>query len=100
MANSKYHPVDSDAHPLTVPSVPDQIELEKQHVREMMQRYRNVFGTDDGRLVLGDILTLCHIGETLDPKDPVQVSEYNVGLTILRMAGALDPFYFQLGIGR
>jgi len=76
------------------------LEQEKQRVKEMIQRYKNVFGTEEGKIVLGDILTLCRFGETLDPKDPAQVSEYNVGLTILRMAGALDPLYSQLGMGR
>lgn len=78
----------------------EEVEREKQHVRELQQRYKNVFGTEEGRIVLGDILTLCHFGETLDPKDPVQAAEYNVGLTILRMAGVLDPLYLQLGMGR
>lgn len=75
-----------------------EIEREKQRVRDMMQRYKNVFGTDEGRLVLGDILTLCHFGETLDPKDAVQTSEHNVGVTILRMAGGLDSLYLQFGM--
>jgi hypothetical protein len=83
-------------HPLD-PDDPE-IKREKEHVREMLQRYKNVFGTEEGRLVLGDILTLCHFGETLDPKDPVQAAEYNVGLTIIRMAGVLDPMYLQLGM--
>jgi hypothetical protein len=98
MSPGKYHPVDPDEHPLDVPGVPDQIELEKQHVRDMLQRYKNVFGSEEGRLVLGDILTLCHFGETLDPNDPVQAAEYNVGVTILRTAGGLDSLYSQLGI--
>ena len=92
MANPNYHPIDPDD--------PDSVEREKQRVREMLQRYQNVFGTEEGRVVLGDILTLCHFGETLDPKDPVQAAEYNVGVTILRMAGVLDPLYLQLGMGR
>jgi hypothetical protein len=83
------HPLDPD-NPETT--------LKQKRAEEMMQRYRNVFGTPEGRLVLGDILTLCHFGETLDPKDPVQAAEYNVGLTIVRMAGVLDPFYLQLGM--
>jgi len=92
MSNPNYHPLDPDD--------PDGVEREKQRVREMLQRYQNVFGTEEGRVVLGDILTLCHFGETLDPKDPVQAAEYNVGVTILRMAGVLDPLYLQLGMGR
>ena len=78
----------------------DELEQEKQRIREMTQRYKNVFGSEEGRLVLGDILTLCNFGETLDPNDPVKVAEYNLGITILRMAGVLDPLYLQLGMGR
>ena len=65
---------------------------------DMQQRYKNVFSSTEGRIVLGDILTLAHFGETLNPTDPVQVAEYNLGITILRMAGVLDPLYSQLGI--
>jgi len=82
-----------------MPDEPE-VEREKQRVKEMVQRYHNVFGTGEGRVVLRDILTLTHFGDTLDPQDPVQVAEYNVGLTILRMAGALDPLYSELGMGR
>ncbi len=64
-------------------------EREKQRAREMMQRYKNVFGSGEGRLVLGDILTLWHFGDNLDPNDPVNVTEHNLGITILRMAGDL-----------
>ena len=66
---------------------------------DMQRRYRNVFGTAEGRIVLGDIcLTLCHFSETLVPTDQTAVAEYNIGLTILRMAGGLDLLYGQLGI--
>jgi hypothetical protein len=69
--------------------------------KEMQQRYKNVFSGGEGRIVLGDILTLCHFGEILDPpEDVVRVAEYNVGLTIARMAGALNLIYSQLGIVR
>ena len=71
---------------------------EEQRVRDMLARYRNVFGSAEGRIVLGDLLTLGHFGETLNPKDEVQVAEYNFALTIARMAGALDMVYSQLGI--
>jgi hypothetical protein len=64
----------------------------------MQQRYRNVFGTPEGRVVLGDILTLGHFGETLNPEDTVRVVEYSFALIIARMAGALDLVYKQLGI--
>ena len=61
-------------------------------------RYRNVFGTAEGRIVLGDILTLGHFGETLNPLDPVAVAEHNAAIVIARMAGAFDPLYTELGM--
>lgn len=66
--------------------------------REMQQHYRNVFGTAEGRIVLGDILTLGHFGETLNPLDAVSVAEYNAAIVIARMAGAFDMVYDQLGM--
>ena len=66
--------------------------------KEMQQHYKNVFGTPEGKIVLGDILTILHFGETLDPKDVACIAEYNVGLTIARMAGALNLIYTQVGI--
>lgn len=74
------------------------VEQRIREAQEMQHRYRNIFGTPEGRRVLGDILTLGHFGVTLNPNDPVQVAEYNVALTIARMAGALDPMYSQLGM--
>lgn len=64
----------------------------------MQQRYRNVFGTMEGRIVLGDILTLGHFGESLNPADLVAVAEYNAAITIARMAGAFDPLWQHLGM--
>jgi len=66
--------------------------------REMQQRYKNVFGTAEGKIVLGDILTLGHFGETLNPADVVAVAEYNAAIVIARMAGALDTVYKQYGM--
>jgi hypothetical protein len=66
--------------------------------KDMQQRYKNVFGTPEGRRVLGDILTLGHFGVALNPNDPVEVAEYNLALTIARMAGALDLVYPQVGL--
>jgi len=65
---------------------------------EMQQYYRNVFGTGEGQRVMGDILTVGHFGETIDPNDPVKVAEYNFAIVIARMAGVLDPLYQQLGM--
>ena len=66
--------------------------------KEMQQRYRNVFSSPEGRVVLGDILTLGHFGETLNPTDPIAVAEYNAAVVIARMAGAFDALYKQLGM--
>ena len=70
----------------------------KMDPQEMQQHYRNVFGTPEGKIVLGDILTLTRFGETLTPDDPQQVAMYNVGITIARMSGALNMIYPQIGI--
>lgn len=37
--------------------------------------------------MLADILAECHFGSTLDPENPVQVAEYNVGVMILSKMG-------------
>jgi len=55
---------------------------------ELMDKYRAVFlQTPMGLEVLGDILLMCHFGCTLNPANVVQVSEYNVGATILSNCG-------------
>ena len=71
---------------------------EEQRVREMMQMYRNVFGTPEGRIVLGDILTLGHFGETLNPDDPARFGEYSLAVVIARQAGAFDQLWRDLGL--
>ncbi len=65
---------------------------------EMQQYYHNVFQSMEGQKVIGDILTVGHFGETIDPNDPVKVAEYNFAIVIARMAGVLDPLYQQLGM--
>lgn len=64
--------------------------------REMEQRYRNVFGTDEGRRVLGDILVSCHFGMPI--KDETERVEYNLGIAILRQSGTISSIYRLLGI--
>ena len=66
--------------------------------QETMQRYRNTFGTEHGRKVLGDILLMGHVLDNIDPNNNVQIAERNFALTIARLAGALDLVYPQLGI--
>jgi hypothetical protein len=64
-------------------------ELSKKRdlaTKEMRQNYRNVFGTNEGRKVLGDILALCHYGVTL--ANDMERIEYNIGLEIAQMSGS------------
>jgi hypothetical protein len=65
--------------------------------KEMQQLYKNVFGSAEGRVVLGDILTKGHYGVTLDPETD-QVAEYNFALVVGTLAGAFDQIYNQLGM--
>lgn len=69
-----------------------------QLAKEMQQRYRNVFDTPEGRMVLGDILTLGHLGVNIDPNDPILVTEKNFAETIARTAGAFDQIFQYLGM--
>jgi hypothetical protein len=71
---------------------------EDNEFEAMQKRYKNVFSTPEGRIVLGDILTIGHFGETLNPTDPIVVAEYNAAITIARMAGSLDSLYRDLGM--
>lgn len=70
-----------------------------QDAIDMLQRYRNVFGTAEGKLVLGDILfNLGHFGDNIEPTDPVLSAERNIAVTIARMAGAFNTLYNELGM--
>jgi hypothetical protein len=62
----------------------------------MKQRYRNVFGTDEGVLVLGDILRMCHFGVPLNSEE--ERVEYNVGVAIARMCGIMGLVDNLVGI--
>ena len=95
MPNNKYHPLD-----LCGSGETEEMERQKQYLRDMAQRYKNVFSTPEGKTVLGDILTSCHFGETLNPNDPVEVAEYNTGLAILRSTGFLEVLILELRVGR
>ena len=72
--------------------------MTEQDAKDMMQRYHNVFGTREGRIVLGDIIENGHVFDNIDPHDPVLVTERNFALTIARTAGAFDNLYPILGI--
>ena len=67
--------------------------------QEMQQRYRNVFGTAEGRIVLGDISTIGHVFDAIDPTDIARNAERNFALVVLQSAGAFDQLYPQLGLG-
>jgi len=67
-----------------------------QKEQERLHRYRNVFGSAEGRLVLGDILVTCHFGVPLN--SDVERIEYNVGVAIARMSGMMSAIDLQLGI--
>jgi hypothetical protein len=66
--------------------------------QQMLRRYHNVFGSDEGRIVLGDIATIAHVFDAVDPHDIVLVAQRDLALIIMQMAGALDSLYLQLGI--
>lgn len=65
--------------------------------RDMEQRYHNVFSSDEGRLVLGDILSICHFGVPLN--NDAERIEHNVGVAIARMSGMMTAIDQHLGIG-
>jgi len=66
---------------------------------DLQKCYENTFKSLEGQKVMGDILfRLGHFGETMDPRDLAVVAEYNVAVTIARMARVLDPLYRQLGM--
>jgi hypothetical protein len=74
-------------------SRPDQ----ERRQRDMEAYYRNVFGSAEGRKVLGDIMAFCHFGKLLN--DETERVEYNVGVAIARMSGIMSEIDQQLGIG-
>jgi hypothetical protein len=61
---------------------------EDRQLQEMIQRYRNVFRTGEGRRVLGHILELCHFSVPLNSEE--ERHEYNVGIAIARMCGIMS----------
>lgn len=67
-----------------------------QRQQEMEQLYRNVFGSAEGRKVLGHILAANHFGVPLN--NEVERIEYNVGVAIARMSGIMSEVDSLLGI--
>jgi hypothetical protein len=74
---------------------PGNAEFDRRE-RERLQRYRNVFGSAEGRLVLGDILVRNHFGVPIN--NEVERIEYNVGIEIARTSGMMGAIDKQLGI--
>jgi hypothetical protein len=74
---------------------PENAEFDRRE-RERLQRYRNVFGSAEGRLVLGDILVRNHFGVPIN--NEVERIEYNVGIEIARTSGMMGAIDKQLGI--
>jgi hypothetical protein len=71
---------------------------EATEVEKLKKRCHNVFGTSEGRYVLGKLLTLGGFGQTLDPNNQAQIGMYNFAISIADMSGAFDIVYQQLGM--
>lgn len=74
---------------------PEFLKLQ-QSQKDMLQRYKNVFGTAEGRKVLGDILITCHFGVPLMTEEARH--EYNIGVAIARMSGVMSQVDQLLGM--
>jgi hypothetical protein len=61
---------------------------EAMRLEEIKQLYRNVFGSAEGRRVLGHILVENHFGVPLN--NDVERIEYNVGVAIARLSGLME----------
>jgi hypothetical protein len=72
------------------------LEFERRN-RDMEQRYRNVFGSAEGRMVLGDILAFCHFGRLVANEE--ERIEYNVGVAIARMSGMMGEIDVLMKMG-
>lgn len=56
--------------------------------KEITNQYRHIFlGSQMGMQVLADILDMCYFGSTLDPENKVEISRYNLGISILVRCG-------------
>jgi hypothetical protein len=68
-----------------------------QAEKELAQFYKNVFGTQEGRIVLGHILLhWCHF--TLPLETEQERIEYNIGLSIAQMSGIMSDIEALSGI--
>lgn len=57
---------------------------------DLTAKYRAVFGNVMGQEVLADILSMTHFGNTLNPDNPAQIAEHNVGIAILAKMGVFS----------
>ncbi|MDD2657202.1 MAG: hypothetical protein PHD04_00890 [Candidatus Pacebacteria bacterium] len=56
-------------------------------MKELTAKYRITFGNPIGMEVLADFLDTTHFGVTLNPDNPVQIAEYNVGVATMAKLG-------------
>jgi hypothetical protein len=82
-------------------SAKDRLKAEKKR-RELAVKYKSVFGTEEGKAVLIDILSDCHvmgITDTLNTNEMILATgKRNAGLEIARKAFFdLDKFTIAVG---
>lgn len=76
-----------------------EVELKlQQEFKDKYEVFQQVLGTGPGTKVLAHILEMCHFGVTLNPNNPAEIAEYNLGITILALSGWLKQFCLTLGI--
>ena len=76
----------------------------QQQDKDLAQKYKMVFGTDEGKAVMIDILTDCHVMSITDTLDTNQIilatGKRNAGLEIARKAFFdLEQFTVTVGGG-
>lgn len=76
--------------------MPEERKTPQELAEEMQRRYRNVFGTAEGRIVLGDIMDIGHVFDSIEPNDTSRCAERNFAVVIGRTAGAFDSLYREL----
>lgn len=66
---------------------------EVERVQVLNVKYRNVFQSPDGQMVLTDILNDCGFFSLEDMTDPSDIARLNMGKRILGKMGAWEPCY-------
>lgn len=64
-------------------------EISSEEQKEKTARYRRVFNTPDGRLVLSDMVLELGVFDSIAPTDPERMALRNYGLTVLYNVGGL-----------